>query len=112
VEALSRLDPAVVRSDEVLLGAVDFGQHELAEWLLAQGADVNARSPRGSRGTALHSAAWAGDLRMARLLVTRGAALGARDAGHDNTPAGWARVAAQVTNKPTCRQVAEYLESL
>ena len=110
--ALADRDPAVARSAPVLMGAVDFGHHELAEWLLAGGADPNARAASGSRGSALHSAAWEGDLRMARLLVAAGADVQARDAEHHNTPAGWARVAVQVTNNPRCADVADYLDSL
>ncbi len=66
----------------------------------------------GSRGTALHSAAWEGDLRMARLLVAAGADPGARDAEHDTTPARWARVALEVTANPSCAEVADYLDTL
>lgn len=110
--ALVSRDPSVARSEAVLLGAVDFGHHDLAGWLLAHGADPNARSARGSRGTALHSAAWEGDLRMARLLVAAGADMRAREAEHDNTPAGWARVAVDVTSNPHCADVAGYLDSL
>jgi ankyrin repeat protein len=109
---LADYDPEAVRSDAVLLGAVDFGHHELAEWLLARGARADARSARGSRGTALHSAAWEGDLRMARILVAHGADVRARDAEHHNTPAGWARVSATITANPRCGDVADYLDSL
>jgi len=109
---LASRDPEVTRSAAVLMGAVDFGHHELAEWLLVQGADANARSAQGSRGTALHSAAWEGDLRMARILIAHGADARARDAEHHNTPAGWARVSAQVTSNPRCLDVADYLDSL
>jgi ankyrin repeat protein len=108
---LASRDPAVIRSAAVLNGAVGFGHHALAEWLLAQGADPNARAERGSRGSALHSAAWEGDLRMARLLVSYGADTGARDAEHHNTPAGWARASARVTGNPRCLEVAVYLDS-
>jgi hypothetical protein len=109
---VNAVGPAVARSEAVLMGAVDFGHHDLVRWLLAHGADPNARSAVGSRGTALHSAAWEGDLDMARLLVTAGADARARDAEHDNTPAGWARVAVDVTNNPRCAEVAGYLDSL
>jgi Ankyrin repeats (many copies) len=37
--------------------ALDFGHHKLVQWLLDRGANANARSSFGSRGTALHSAA-------------------------------------------------------
>ena len=110
--ALADRDPGVARSAPVLLGAVDSGHHELAEWLLARGADPNARSALGSQGTALHSAAWEGDLRMARLLVAAGADPAARDAEHDTAPARWARVALEVTANPRCTEVARYLDGL
>jgi ankyrin repeat protein len=107
--AMIEEDPAIVRSDAVMMGAVDFGHHELVEWLLARGANVNARTTAQSRHTALHSAAWNGDLAMARLLVGAGADLSARDEEHDGTPLGWAEVAIDVTNNPKCREVADYL---
>jgi ankyrin repeat protein len=88
-----------------------FGHHELVEWLLAQGANVNARDG-GDRWTALHSVAWEGDLRMAKILVAAGADLNARDGEHHATPAKCARVAIEVTNNPACRDVAEFLESV
>ena len=62
--------------------------------------------------TALHSAAWNGDLRMAKLLVEAGADITARDPEHDNTPAGWAEVAINITNNPDCKDVADYLAGL
>jgi ankyrin repeat protein len=105
-------NPDIVRSDAVMMGAVDFGHHDLVEWLLAQGANVNARTDWGSQGSALHSAAWNGDLRMVKLLVDAGAAITARDPEHDNTPGGWAEVAIEVTNNPNCKEVADYLAGL
>lgn len=110
--ALIDRDPSIARSDAVILSAVDFGHHELVGWLLSKGANVNARASWGSRGTALHSAAWNGDLKMVRLLVAAGADVSARDAEHGNTPAGFARVALTVSNNPDCREVADYLEGL
>jgi Ankyrin repeats (many copies) len=41
----------------------------LVEWLLKLGGNVNAYADAQSPHTALHSAAWNGDLRMAQLLV-------------------------------------------
>ena len=105
-------DPGVAMSDAVMMGAVDFGHHALVEWLLARGANVNARATARSRHTALHSAAWNGDLPMVRLLVGAGADLAARDEEHDGTPLGWAEVAIDVTNNPKCREVVEYLSRL
>jgi hypothetical protein len=110
--ALIAADPAIAKLEAVMMGAVDFGHHDLVQWLLAHGANVNARSNWGSRHTALHSAAWNGDLRMVRLLVDAGADVTARDPEHNNTPAGWAKVAIEVTNNPDCRDVAAYLAGL
>jgi ankyrin repeat protein len=110
--ALMAANPAVAKLDAVMMGAVDFGHHDLVQWLLALGANANARSDWGSQGNALHSAAWNGDLRMVKLLVDAGADIAARDPEHDNTPAGWAEVAIEVTNNPDCKEVADYLAGL
>jgi ankyrin repeat protein len=110
--ALIAVKPDIAKSDAVMMGAVDFGHHDLVTWLLAQGANVNARTDWGSRHTALHSAVWNGDLRMVKLLVEAGADITARDPEHDNTPAGWAKVAIDVTNNPACKDVADYLAGL
>jgi ankyrin repeat protein len=110
--ALIAAKPAIAKLDAVMMGAVDFGHYDLVTWLLSQGANVNAHSDWGSQGSALHSAAWNGDLRMAKLLVEAGADIAARDPEHDNTPAGWAEVAIEVTNNPSCKDVADYLAGL
>ena len=109
VATMVEQDPAIARSDAVMMGAVDFAHHELVEWLLAHGANVNARATAQSRHTALHSAAWNGDLAMVRLLVGAGADLAARDAEHNGTPLNWAEVAIDVTNNAKCGDVVEYL---
>jgi ankyrin repeat protein len=110
--ALIAAKPDIARSYAVMMGAVDFSHYDLVTWLLAQGANVNAHADWGSQGTALHSAAWNGDLRMVKLLVEAGADITARDLEHNNTPAGWAKVAIEVTNNPDCKDVAEYLAGL
>lgn len=107
--SLAQSDPSVVRSDAVIIGAVDFGHHALVGWLLAQGANVNARAAAQSRHTALHAAAWNGDLRMVELLVAAGADRSAVDDEHHSTPLDWAKVAIEVTNNPRCQEVVEYL---
>jgi len=67
-------------------------------WLLSLGANVNARSNARTRHTALHSAAWNGDLDMARLLAAAGADNAARDDQFDGTPEDWAAKSVSVTN--------------
>jgi ankyrin repeat protein len=109
LEQVLARDPASVRADDVLLAAVDGRHHDLVAWLLAHGASSNARAGAQSRQTALHAAAWNGDLPMARLLVEAGADVGARDAEHDATPQGWAETSVEVTRNPAGAEVARYL---
>jgi ankyrin repeat protein len=73
---------------------------------------VNARSDDESRHTALHSAAWNGDLEMVKLLVEAGADTSARDAKYDGTPLGWAETSIEITNNAKWAEVARYLETL
>ncbi len=112
LRTLFERDPGVIKSDAVMMAAVDFRHHALVEWLLAKGGNVNARTSARSRHTALHSAAWNGDLPMAMLLVDAGADLAARDEEHHGTPLGWAEVSLDITNNPQCKEVAIYLEQL
>jgi len=102
-------DPAIARLDAVMMAAVDFRHHALVEWLLAHGGNVNARTEAQSRQTALHSAAWNGDLRMVQMLVAAGADRSLIDDEHKTTPLVWAEVSADVTNNPRCNDVAEFL---
>ena len=107
--ALVESDPAIARRDAVLLAAVDFRRHDLVRWLLSMGANANARATALSRQSALHNAAWNGDLAMVKLLADHGADLHARDGEHDATPRGWAETAVSVTNNPDCAGVAAWL---
>lgn len=102
-------EPAVAHDPSVLLAAVDTGEQALVRLLLDEGADVNARAPDRSRQTALHNAAWNGDLDMVRLLVAAGADLAALDEQYRAPPWGWATTAITVTNNPDCRAVADWL---
>lgn len=107
--ALERLAVAERLAPESFKAAVDFGHHDLVRRLLAEGADVNGRGNGPAAETPLHSAAWNGDLTMARLLVEAGADTGARDRQHDGTPLDWARTALEITNNADCGAVAAYL---
>lgn len=81
------------RGFTALHGAASFGRTRMVEWLLANGANVNALMPYG--GTPLHLAAYGGHLPVADLLLQQGAdprirtkdgdtaAEKAREKGHD-----------------------------
>jgi ankyrin repeat protein len=115
IATLARLvdaDPTIAQLDSVMMGAVDFGHHTLVEWLLERGANVNARSDAESRHTALHAAAWNGDLQMVKLLVEAGADRTARDEQYDATPQGWAETSIEVSNNPRCAEVVTYLQAM
>lgn len=107
--ALAESEPDIARRDAVLLAAIDGRHHDLVRWLLSMGADANARAAGQSGQSALHNAAWTGDLDMVRLLVEHGADLHARDAEHNATPRGWAGTAATITSNPSCMDVAAWL---
>jgi ankyrin repeat protein len=109
LSAMVEKDPAVARLDVVMMGAVEFRHHALVEWLLAHGANVNARAEAQSRQTALHSAAWNGDLRMVQILIAAGADSTLIDEEHEGTPQQWAEVSARITNNAKCLEVVEYL---
>jgi len=112
IEAMLARNPQLIESDDLFIGAVDFGHVDLVQWLLERGANPNARSKIGSRGTALHSAAWEGNLQIVQLLVNAGADIRALDHEHHGTPEGFARVAIEVTNNPQCAEVAAYLSEV
>ncbi len=89
-ERLVRDSPELLRS-----GALHFAikRHDVAavKWLLAQGADPNARWTHWDADvTPLHLAAWAGDLEIARLLLEAGADSTIKDTKHDSDALGWA----------------------
>lgn len=96
-------------NDNVMLAAVDFEHVDIVVWLLENGADINARHSVGSKGTALHSAAWNGDVSMVECLLQHGASTTALDEEHQTTPLVWAQIALSVTNNKRCREVARIL---
>jgi ankyrin repeat protein len=105
-------DARLIENDDIIMAAVEFGHRELTQWLIDRGANPNARSRTGSQGTALHSAAFEGNLEMVKLLVAAGADIRALEPEYNNTPEGWARAATEITNNPRCAAVAEYLRGL
>ena len=107
--ALAEGDTSVARSDAVMMAAVEARHHDLVRWLLSMGASANASAADRSRQSALHAAAWNGDLDMVQLLAEHGADLHARDAEHRGTPRDWAETAVTVTNNPACAEVAAWL---
>jgi ankyrin repeat protein len=111
LQALAERQPGVVLDDLVMMGAVDFGHRDIVTWLLSQGASANARSAAQSRHTALHSAAWNGDVDMIRLLLHAGADRSLRDEQYDATAEGWAETSIQVTNNPRCLEVLSVLRA-
>ena len=114
-EAIAKMlaaDPRLIENDDIILAAVEFNHRELAQWLIDRGANPNARSRIGSEGTALHSAAFEGNLEMVKLLVAAGADIRALDREYRGTPESWARAAIEITNNAQCAVVAEYLREL
>ena len=109
LERLAAVDPSGVAADTVMMAAVESRHHDIAEWLLSRGASANARSDAVSRHTALHSAAWNGDVRMVHLLLAAGADRQARDAQFDGTPAHWAETSLEVTDHAGCAEAAAVL---
>ena len=63
------------------------GRKEIAELLIAKGADVNVKNKDG--GTPLHNAAWKGHVEIAKLLIVKNADVTAKDV-EGQTPLDWA----------------------
>lgn len=109
---LAGSDTPAATHDSVVMAAVDNRHFDLVAWLLDQGANPNARSDNLSQHTALHAAAWNGDLNMVKLLLGAGADPGLRDLQYDSTAEGWAATACEVRRDARCVEVAEYLSRI
>jgi len=88
-------DPSQANSRDSFLGSTPLiiathrGYREIAEALIAAGADVNARE-QVSNTTALHWAAEAGQPELVRLLLHHGAEMDVTDDWYALGPVGWA----------------------
>lgn len=85
------VDSAHIQGDvlsDALFAAARNGHTEVVEYLLDEGAQVDAKGVFG--GTGLHWAAINGHRKTVELLVERGASLTIRDERFDSTPEGWA----------------------
>ncbi len=96
---------AIAMAPDVIVRAAEEHRPAAVRLLARLGFKVNRRRRYGAPCTALHEAAWSGDMEMIRLLVELGANPRIRDRMYDGTPAGWARYNGQ-------DEAAEYLEAL
>ena len=80
--------PALPAGAEALHAAVRGDNIAEAQRLIDSGVSVNARDALGS--TPLHDAAWAGDSKMVRFLIDRGADVNARHLEAGSTPLHYA----------------------
>lgn len=89
-ELLPSASPAELQSALALAAHND--RVEICALLLEAGADPNAFNPKGmhDHATPLHGACGSGYVRLAALLLSRGARLDIRDRLWDGTPRGWA----------------------
>ena len=94
-EEARRLHPGLIRS------AAELGRPYSVHLLVELGFDVN----HVERVTALHEAAWRGNLKMVQLLVGLGADPTIEDEEHHSTPQGWALHSHH-------QEVADYLASV
>ena len=84
----------------LLHDASQFGQMEVAELLIARGADLNAKDKVGA--TPLHYAALGGHIGIINLLVAKGAELNKKAEIKDaTTPMDWAKSAINALKPPT-----------
>jgi ankyrin repeat protein len=74
---------------EVLVRAASIDRRPLVELMLDLGVDPGGAGEAGI--TALHVAAWRGNVELVPLLLAHGAAVDARDATYHEPPLEWAR---------------------
>lgn len=80
--------PEYLKDAAALLMAARTGRVDVVELLLDLGTPADVEDANGAR--ALHVAAWADSVPVARLLIERGAEIDGRDRKHNATPLSWA----------------------
>lgn len=100
IERLLRRDPEILKPGNrwgtFIIRASEFASGEVIEQLIQKGASVHVRDdPKTSVDstsgyTALHAAAWRGNVSAAAVLMRHGANVQAREERYRGTPAGWA----------------------
>jgi ankyrin repeat protein len=87
-QSLSEAQPGLLRSTRFLFSAAERDQSEVVELLLNLGMSIELADAQGQR--ALHVAAYHGSLRVAKLLIDRGAEIDPTESRWHSTPLGWA----------------------
>ncbi len=82
------LEAIVSAHPDILSHAAAHGRADAVQTLIALGLDVARES--GDGGTALHWAAWNGQVATVRLLLEHGAPVNVRDNCHGSSPLAWA----------------------
>ena len=96
---------AITRRLHQISVAADQDRPDAVKLMVELGFDVNAADPSPHQQTALHGAAYNGNLELVRYLVEHGADLDAEDCSYHSTAAGWAEHNAQ-------QAVVDYFSSL
>ncbi len=81
---------ALAQSPDLIVNAAEEGRLDGVRLLVGYGLDVNGRRCGAPGSTALHEAAWNGDMDMITLLLELGADPALKDRAYQGTAAGWA----------------------
>jgi hypothetical protein len=105
VENPSIVARAITRRPHQVSVAANLDRADAVMLMVELGFDVNAEEPYPHQQTALHGAAFNGNLALVEFLVAHGADLTAEDCSFHSTPRGWAEHNHQ-------RAVVEFLSRL